>query len=140
MFSMRMSASAALRFKVVGGLQLLQRRLRLLERVDVLLRLDLRDHRVLDHLELGSRLRALRDLDLAVVLRRGRTLLRLTLPDLLFEVGELGAAVERVGELLLPVELDHEVSRLHGAAGRTSRVITSDCGWDRQAGAAMVVD
>ena len=61
--------------------------------------------------------RALRNLDLAVVLRRGRALLRLALADLLLEIGELRAAVERVGQLLLPVELDDEVARLHGAAG-----------------------
>ena len=106
-----MSASAALPLQLVGRLQLLQRGLGLLERQRVLLGLDLRDHVVLDHLELRPRHGALGDLDLAVVLRRGRALLRLALADLLLEVLELGAPVERVGELLLAVELDDEVAR-----------------------------
>ena len=38
--------------QLVGGLELLERRLRLLERLRVLLGVDLRQHLVLDHLEL----------------------------------------------------------------------------------------
>ena len=104
-----------LAFQFVSGLQLFERGLGLLEREGVLLGIDPGDHVVLDHLELRPRDRALGDLDLTFVLRRGGALLGLALADLLLQVLQLGPPVERVGELLLPVELDDEIPGLDGA-------------------------
>ena len=107
---------SSLPFQLVGRFQLRERRLGLLARQGVLLRVDLGDHGVLEHLELRSRHGAFGDLDLALVLRRRGALLRFALADLLLELLKLGPAVERVGDLLLPVELDDEIAALHGAA------------------------
>ena len=42
-------------------------------------------------------------------------LLRLALADLLLQVLQFGPAIQGVGELLLPVELDDQVAGFHGA-------------------------
>ena len=93
---MRRSASAAAALQVVGRLELLELGLGFLERLRVLLGLDLRQHLVLDDLELRAPERALRLHELAVVLGPRRAVLGLLLPDLLFEIVQLDASVERV--------------------------------------------
>ena len=97
--------------EIVRGLELLQLGTGLFERLLVLLGLDFRDHRVLDHLEIGPAERALRQLDLAVVLGAGGAPLRFLLPDLLLEIAQLGPPVERVLQLILAIELDEQVAR-----------------------------
>ena len=103
-------------------LELPEARLRLFERLVVLLRLDLREHRVLEVLELGAGPRALRLLQLALIARARGGPLVLLLPDLLLEVVQLGPAVESVRQLLLAVELDEQIAGLDGrAAGNQLR-------------------
>ena len=101
----------------VGGLQLFSVASACSSGEVVLLGLDSRQQLVLDHLELGARERALGQQDLAVVARPGGALARVLLLDLLLEVVQLGAAIERVRELLLAVELDEQVTLLDRRAG-----------------------
>ena len=106
-----------LAFEGVGGLQLIERRDRLLDSQVVLLGLNSRQQLVLDRLELGARERALGLQDLAVVARLARALAGVLLLDLLIEVVQLGAAVEGGGQLVLAVEFDEEVTLLDRCAG-----------------------
>ena len=48
--------------------------------------------------------------DLAVVVGAGGALLRLALGDLLLEILQLGAPVERVLDLVLAIELDDQIA------------------------------
>ena len=70
-----------------------------------------------------------------------RAFLGFALRDLLFEVLQLGASIERVLDLILPIELDDEVARRHGAAGPDQLVMTSEFEFGPASrGAAIVVD
>ena len=74
----------------------------------------LRQHLVLDQLELRARSSALSAcFSVLSSLACAATSSAVPLLDLLIEVGQLGAPVERVAELLLPVELDERIARLH---------------------------
>ena len=53
---------------------------------------------------------------LAVVVRTRRALLGFALRDLLLEILQLGASIERVLDLILPIELDDQIARRDGAA------------------------
>src|SRR6185503_4335402 len=101
--------------EVVGFLQLLQLGFRFLEGERVLLGLDLRKHVVLHELESRLLLRALRLRERAVVAGARRHFLGLALLDLLLEVGQLGAPIQRVAQLLLAIELDQRIARLDRA-------------------------
>ena len=59
-------------------------------------------------------------------LARAAPRLRLLLLDLLLEIVELDAAVERALQLILAVEFDDQVALAHHVPGRTSVVITRD--------------
>ena len=128
--------------QLVGGLELLQRRLRLLERQRVLLGVDLRQQLVLAHFELRAADRALGERHLAVVVRPRGALLRFALRDLLLEILQLGAAIERVLDLILAIELDNQIARADGdCRARTSLVMTSEFEFGPDSrGAAIVVD
>ncbi len=97
-------------------MELLQLRLRFFVSEVVLLGLDLRQHVVLDELQLRLGERVFRQLQRAVVARCGRDFVRFPLLDLLFEIDEIGAAIERVPQLLLSIEFDEHVARLHRRA------------------------
>ena len=115
---------------------------RLLERQRVLLGVDLRQQLVLAHFELRAPDRALAERDLAVVVGARGALLGFALGDLLLEVLQLGALVERVLDLILAVEFDDQVARLTVLPG------ADQLGDDERVrvrpgetrGAAMVVD
>ncbi len=100
--------------EVVGLPEQIQPGLRLFEGLGVLLGLDLRDHLVFRHVELGAADGALGHLDLAVVPRARRRFFGLALTNLLFEIVELGAAIECVGDLCLAIEFDQEVAGMDG--------------------------
>ena len=94
-------------------------------RASVFFGLDLRQHLVLQHLELRARRGAAGLHHGAVVGRSGGVFHRLPLTDLLVEIVQLGLAIERVAELILAVEFDQHIARLDGRAGVTSRIMTS---------------
>ena len=100
----------------VGRLELFQRRLGLFERKLVLLDIDLGQQLVLSHFQLRAPDRALGQRDLAVVVCACGAFLGFALRDLLFEILQLGATIERVLDLILPVEFDDQVAGRHRAA------------------------
>ena len=107
----------------------------------VLLRVDLRHQLVLAHLELRPRYRALGERHLAVVVRPRRALLRFALRDLLLEILQLGAPVERVLDLILSIELDDEVPGCDRATRPDQLVMIRELELGPESrGAAIVVD
>ena len=106
-----------LALQIERGLELREPGVRFLERLLVLLRLDFRQELVLDDLELRPAAAALRLFQLALVFRARGALLGVLLPNLLLEIAQLDAAIERVLQLVLAIELDEQVAGLHECAG-----------------------
>ena len=127
--------------QVVGLLQLLELGLRLLERQRVLLGLDLRQHLVLERSRAARARARSRPAQLAVVLGRARRGSSASLlANLLLEIVQLGAAIERVAAAAPAGRTRPRDRPARPGAGRDERVMTRELlFWPARRGVEIVV-